>query len=300
MSRIFAFNYKFWDTKAWASYNPATNMTRLEVPYSSSFYSVRPGTFYYLMMLNDSNFWESHPFTVATVSDDIKEDQKVQTEDAPLLTDDAPASSDARSEMIEESPSHMTFLIRPYDSFTSRLRDIAEANWPKSAPVRIIVEGPYGETLPLQQFEHVLFVVGGSGIVVPLSYMKQLAQGGRTRSIHIHWATREPALVMEVLNRDFREALRSDEFDLDIYLTSGSGTDTRLESIGSQFGVEWHKRRLDASTAVAAAVEQAAGTSLAVVACGPAKMADDTRRAAVRSMQPGAGRIDYFEESFQW
>jgi 8-oxo-dGTP pyrophosphatase MutT (NUDIX family) len=59
--------------------------------------------------------------------------------------------------------------------------------------------------------------------------------------------------------------------------------------------------RPDVDAAVREAAEEA-GTSgsLAVMACGPAQMADDARRACVRALGRGYRGIAYFEESFKW
>lgn len=68
-ARIMAFSLRFW--KAWAlvTYKEDAHMIRVVIPISSSLYTIEPGTFYYLMVLNKWNFWESHPFTVASVSE---------------------------------------------------------------------------------------------------------------------------------------------------------------------------------------------------------------------------------------
>jgi hypothetical protein len=39
---------------------------------------------------------------------------------------------------------------------------------------------------------------------------------------------------------------------------------------------------------------------LAVVACGPALMADQARRASVQMLARRHGGVEYFEESFKW
>lgn len=298
-ARILAFNLKFCETTAQATFNPAANMIRLEVPVSSSMYRVRPGTFFYLTMLNDSNFWESHPFTVASTSNSNQEGDGVTHETAPLLERLQSTPLDVRGTTSHETSEFMTFLIRPYDSFTSRLRDVAEAHWPKPASVRMAVDGSYGNTLPLHLFSHAVFVVGGSGIVVPLSYAHQLtASSPRPCSIHIHWAVRQPALAVEIIQRDFKKALECGSLQLNVYLTGNDGDATRTDDIHSD--VKWFRLRIDAAASVKEAVGEAADGSLAVVACGPARMADDTRRATVEEMRSSTNRIDYFEESFQW
>lgn len=295
--RIVCFNWRFWNTQGLATFDPSSNMVRLEVPLASSLYKVRPGTFFYLSTVDDSAFWESHPFTVASISHPQKE-VNTSGEASPLLEASGPSLSGLISETISEES--MTFLIRPYDSFTGRLRDRAEAHWPKPATVRMAIDGPYGRTLPLNLFNHVCFVVGGSGIVVMLSYIRTLLASSQCRKIEIHWAAREPALAEEVIKRDLREALGSDKVSVGIYLTGGSGP----AGISGGSEVSWHRRRLNVTATIAEATsaDLSTPTSLAVVACGPANMSDDARCASVDAMrQMGTRkRIEYFEESFQW
>lgn len=191
----------------------------------------------------------------------------------------------------------MTFLIRPYDGFTSRLRDAASAEWPKNVPQRVLVDGPYGHTQPLHLFDNVVFVVGGSGIVVPLSYLQVLTGSTAPRSVRIHWAVREPAFALDVLKTDIADALGSTNLSIDIHLTTHTPQD-ELSDWPSQ--VTLHRGRIDASSVVRHSSEKASSESLAVVACGPAQMADDARKTAASLLRNGVMRIEYFEESFQW
>jgi predicted ferric reductase len=292
-SRIVAFNLQFWNTKAHAIFNPATNMIRLHVPCSKSLYRVKPGMHFYLMVLSDAKFWESHPFTVASMSD--RDDQvgaKSLGEDVPLLENEGAL-------VLPHESRTMSFLIRPYDSSTSRLRDQAAATWPKPAVVRVMVDGPYGHTQPLHQYDNVTFVVGGSGIVVPLSYLKHLlANTSQTQNIHIHWAVRERAFAEDVLRQDFALALESERLTVDIYL--GHNSDPLAEIAGAH-GVSSYGHRMDVRSIVLAAGAAAGdSTSLAVVACGPANMADDARQVTGDMIRSGRTNVDYFEESFQW
>ena len=315
VGRIAAFNPRFWKTtRAQVTFNPAADMIRLEVPFSSSMYRPRPGTFFYLSVLagGDSNFWESHPFTVASTSNVGPE--AVVNETTPLLEggrcENTHVQAQRGASASDLGVEYMTFLIRPYDGFTSRLRDVAESQWPKPATVRMAVDGPYGRTLPLRRFHHVVFVVGGSGIVVPLSYIRQLTSSspeGSPSVVYIHWSVRQRALAAEILQEpDLRRALRgSEKVRMNVYLTGGDDAvvaeGTCNDDVPDEGRVKWSYGRIDAASIVKEAVGEAADSSLAVVACGPARMADDTRSATVEGMRDGkCRRIEYFEEGFQW
>ncbi|KAL2110417.1 hypothetical protein VUR80DRAFT_1177 [Thermomyces stellatus] len=188
----------------------------------------------------------------------------------------------------------MTFLIRPYDGFTSRLREMAARN----ASPRVLVEGPYGTTHLLDTFDDVLFIVGGSGIAVPLAYLSKLATSPHVRSVKIAWSVREASLVTEVLQRDMPNLLDSDKVSMDVFLTRGVAEDLEFEDRPEKVCAV--RGRPDVSAEIKCAAQGAMNGSLAVVACGPAVMADDARRAVVEILGEGYHRVEYFQEAFNW
>ena len=367
--RTLSFNPRFWNTVATATYDKDANMVRLSIPYGTSFYQPKPGTYYYLHHLDDVRFWESHPFTVSSIRavSDPTEDVEVNDDDCQsyeelgesisLLTGRIsprayePDGSDNTGGNHDNSRNHhktattatsqasptINFLIRPYDSSTRRLAHAASATWPEPAQMRVIVEGPYGHTRPFHTFESLLFVVGGSGIVVPLSYLDTILQAAVDRStdatgeeedagdgaragsplrrradrrVHVVWAVREAAFVSSVLRRDLRDLTRRRRahygvsFTLDVYVTGAADSDAdciELDKLPSGFNV-LHDRPDVRDEVRGAARELGVRERLAVVACGPARMADDARKAVVDVL--GTGRqgssIEYFEESFNW
>lgn len=271
-------------------------MVRMVVPLSSSFYHVEPGTFYYIMVLNKWNFWESHPFTVASVSENDRFAAQPQ-ENSPLLGRGPFSLGDMRTEP-KQPAEEMAFLIRPYDSFTSRLKEYAESSWPKPATVRVAIDGPYGRSAPLERFDKVLFVVGGSGIAVPLSYLKKLMTSRNQPRIYIHWAVQQPALAIDILNCELNGALKSDWVRTNVYVTRFHGGVSGDEAVCRL--VEWRTGRMNIEEVVEASLDTEESGSLAVVACGPARMADECRRTVASKMEYSMPRIEYFEESFQW
>lgn len=233
------------------------------------------------------------------VTDEGQQGSKLLGEQVPLLDGTvAEQSSDpADSQNILSDSRTMTFLIRPYDGFTSRLRDAASAVWPKNVPQRVLIDGPYGHTRPLHLFDNVTFIVGGSGIVVPLSYLQRLTGPTAPRSVKIHWAVREPAFALDVLQTDIADALGSTNLSVEIHLTTHTPQD-ELNEWPSQ--VTLRRGRIDASDVVRKRSEEVVGESLAIIACGPAQMADDARKTVADLLRNGVMKVEYFEESFQW
>ncbi|CAG9992949.1 unnamed protein product [Clonostachys byssicola] len=297
-ARIVAFSPQFWNAKARIAYNEDAHMIRMVVPMSSSLYSIEPGTFYYLMVLNKWNFWESHPFTVASVSREARCDAVSLNEQSPLLNYSSTTSEEVRC-WSGKSEQEMTFLIRPYDSFTLRLKEYADAQRPKPATVRVAIDGPYGKPLHLEQFGKVIFIVGGSGIAVPLSYLDRLTRSpSRPKLIHIHWAVRQCALAVDVLGHELSSSFNSGQVKINIYVTSVDSRRTEDEGICRL--AEWKFKRLNVEEAIDGALNDGQEGSLAVVTSGPARMADESRYAVAARMVRSSPHIEYFEESFQW
>uniref|UniRef100_A0A8H7K382 FAD-binding FR-type domain-containing protein n=1 Tax=Bionectria ochroleuca TaxID=29856 RepID=A0A8H7K382_BIOOC len=297
-ARILAFSPQFWNAKARIAYNEDAHMIRMVVPVSSSLYSIKPGTFYYLMVLNKWNFWESHPFTVASVSRDARCDAGSLNEHSPLLNYSSTASEEMRC-WSGKSEQEMTFLIRPYDSFTLRLKEYADAQRPKPATVRVAIDGPYGKPLHLERFCKVLFIVGGSGIAVPLSYLDRLTRSpSRPKLVHIHWAVRQCALAVDVLSHELNSSFNSRQVKINIYVTSVDSRRTEDEDICCL--AEWNFKRLNAEEVIEGALNTGEEGSLAVITSGPARMADESRYAVAARMVHSSLHIEYFEESFQW
>ncbi|OLN92815.1 Ferric/cupric reductase transmembrane component 2-like protein 4 [Colletotrichum chlorophyti] len=300
MSRTISFNPRFWNTFALATYDSTSNIIRLSIPYSTSYYKPQPGTYYYLHVLSDKRFWESHPFTMARTTTNEHFVRKSSSEQTPLLVTgdrDQEPVSEVELQPKRGGPS-MTFLIRPYDSFTARLRDDAAASWPQPARLRVLVEGPYGHTQPFDQFDNLLFIVGGSGVVVPLAYLASLtASSSKTRSIKVVWAVRELSFADEVLRQDIEDACDSGKLSVDVYVTQQS-LESKPEDWPEQVRLLYG--RPDVREEVQDAAAGADKASLAVVACGPNVMADDARSSVVEMLSRGWSRIEYFQESFNW
>lgn len=312
-ARILAFNPRFCNTRAAATYDRAADIVRLSVPCGSSVYAPKPGTYYYLHVLDGPRPWESHPFTVATVRDRQPQSSvKLLGEQVPLLEPGEPdATADNAQDLLDPSSSSspsMTFLIRPYDGFTSRLKHHASTHWPSPAPLHVLVDGPYGHTQPLHLFSRVVFIVGGSGIVVPLSYLQSLTvpppsspsspSSPIPRAIHIHWSIREPQLAHDVLQTDLSPFLSSPNLSITIHLTGRSSSSSSSSSCPPR--VSLHSGRIDAPSVIRSSLTASPIETLAVVACGPAQMADAARKTVAGLKRNGATGMEYFEESFEW
>ncbi|KAL7941304.1 ferric reductase like transmembrane component domain-containing protein [Trichoderma barbatum] len=298
--RIIIYNPGHWSTTALASYSHSANIIRLTIPVDNSLYKPRSGKYFYLTVLDDKRFWESHPFTVASTSGDFSQKSEWLDEGSPLLGSATIATEFEVEECIATEPmkKHMSFLIRPYDGFTERLRHILTDEQSSPKPLRVLVDGPYGHTQRLHQYRQVVFIAGGSGVVVALSYLNSLCDEMKAlTTIELHWAVREPAFVRDVLTKEAKRALDTGSLSLHLYISSQTGG---FGTGDFPHQVEQHVGRPNIHSVVMSAARGAQGSNLAVVACGPAKMADDSRLAVVDALKDGHHHVDYYEESFTW
>jgi NAD(P)H-flavin reductase len=304
-ARILVFDYRFWNTRATATYDPNSHIVSLRVPCSKSWLKAQPGTYYYIYVVDDLlHAHQNHPFTLAYVSTDI-ERPELQLPMSPI-SERTSAHRDESSDSSESdallhstaSPksASLVFLIRPYDGFTARLAKRAATH---RTSVRVLIEGPYGHTVPLCTFPNILFMVGGTGIAVTLSHISNLlSEASSVVSLRIVWAVREHAFLASVL-REFRALLDDERVELEVHVTQDVKNTNDVPADGMK-----SVKLMPGRPAVHDVVEEMARESgydrLAVVACGPAKMADETRKACVAMLGRGFRGVEYFEESFKW
>ncbi len=264
----------------------------------------KPGTYYYIYVLNDLLYaHQNHPFTLAYVTP-LEKNEHIPLSPVPPR----PSTHRARSASSSESDALLTprssdvpvptmvYLVRPYDGFTSRLKKHCLQH-PKT--LRINIEGPYGHSVPLRDYSNILFVVGGTGIAVPLSHLAHLlASESTVQSVKIIWAVREYAFLASTLT-EFQILLADERCTLEAHVTQD--TEAKDEVLNKALrGVTIEVGRPNVTQSVIDAAQDSGQQTLAVVACGPARMADEARRASVHVLGRGFRGVEYFEESFKW
>ncbi|KAK8147512.1 hypothetical protein G3M48_001521 [Beauveria asiatica] len=265
--RSAAFSPLSWGSKARASYSPAADIVQVSVPVE--WYSLRkpkPGTFFYLTVLSDvKSRLQSHPFTVAAV---VSRPPVHAEERTALLAPTHRGRENGKTHTAIDSAS-IEFLIRPYNGFTAQLRELAV----DTKQFKVLVEGPYGTSHPLHTYNHVVFIVGGTGIVTPIAYMSRLIGNSKRKPVvDLHWAVREPAFANMVLEHYLGEALRADNIEVTLH----ASTLIDLQPLFS--GPVSQRMGRPAIPAIIAAAATAAGRGrLAVVACGPEGILDGAR-----------------------
>ncbi|UKZ76225.1 hypothetical protein TrVFT333_003922 [Trichoderma virens FT-333] len=313
MLRVIVVNYKTFlgqGSLALASYSEETGMIRLQVKPSINSTRQTPGT-YYFVYFPSLHFWESHPFTLAGRSKQIDDIPSYgSSSDQPSDKETGTQSPRVTELSTESGDSHMTFMIRPRDGMTRRLRDRLVSK-SESGPlrVRVFLEGPYGTPARLDHFDEVLFIAGGSGITTVLPYLRMFFEDQKESQIppkvRLVWVVRDEGFVRDVLANDLRvtegSALAASRLNMEFYITSDSPSATpKTEEAGNSIAdPRFKKSRPDIHSLVDNFVNESQGKT-AVFVCGPAEIADTTRQAVIRQTRKVHIDVELFEEMFVW
>ncbi|RMZ90140.1 hypothetical protein DV736_g2645, partial [Chaetothyriales sp. CBS 134916] len=311
--RIVSLN--FLGRKSTATFNPDANTVSLDVPVRS-WLRPKPGSYYFVYLVHGIKPWESHPFTLSSWT--LPSPSEPEADSNQVMT----ARTTAKPKDL-----NLSFIVRPHHSFTGRLRNLIIANNSRDqetaatsgtghiqSPVRVLVEGPYGSphTHKLHRYKSVLFIIGGSGITVALAYFRALldvlkeGQPIRLEQIKLVWAVRDAAMFLEVFGDELgafwrqqnSEVSSAVKLQIDLYISDSaaalypSGTSSPPE-----VRVEEEAKKAEAAEARAHATN---GQKMAIVCCGPSRMADNTRAAVVTALTKGYEGITFYPEQFNW
>lgn len=329
-----------------ASYSQESSLIKLQVTTTSRFLRLEAGKHFFLYRPLKWRGWESHPFTLAswsligsTDSSDRSDrnlgepPERAQTSSNAALSadhDGLPTTSAHTSRQKDGSTSastgtshgkKLTFYVRPREGWTMRLRDECLNAASESVTTTMLLEGPYGQTVPVEAFDSVVFIVGGSGITVAMSYLQQHAERTRarhadssegpctrTRRITLVWVAREQAMIREITAGELQPLLRREDVRMLLFSTSRENPLCDVEasqghekSADQDFHPQISLGRPNVTNEILGAIKDAAnvpGTRIAVVACGPAAMADEARNAVHKASKAGKETVEYFEENF--
>lgn len=334
-------------SKAIAAYNPQADIISLDVwPSNLTPYPLK-GSYYFLYVLNNIRGYENHPFTLSTWEFGDNPNQNFVRENSVAKVASTKGELDigfvtpvtatfmetsknsATINYKQHSHPRLSFLIRPRDGFTARLRQsilnspTSRENGRFSKDLKVLIEGPYGgSTLRFETFERILIVTGGSGISLGFSYLQEmchkqmsstLRRSPRDPSIYFIWAMPKISSIMDtVITAKLHHFASSiDRFSMEVFLTkereltgiehAKATTDSAFPTTaGFEFPIKFHNGRPDFRSIILEYAQATTTGKIAVVSCGPPQMADDCRRAVVYAFQEGCTNIELVEESFGW
>lgn len=371
---------KILSTESVVSYSQDSDIIKLEVVPGSRSLCPQPGEYYYIYQPLKWRGYESHPFTIGSwnSSYDARDSSPFfrsgfygtspfSETTTSMQPDTEPADNDqrTRARATRDMRSYrLVFWIRPYDGWTKRLRsDCLKAPDNKIRP-KLLLEGPYGASVGLHNYENVILIVGGTGIAAALPQIEEYIRRTlpaeisvtlnepsstlsssssssatllptppstgnsvesriktRTRSITLVWVVRQEAFVHEIASCELSPCLSRREIKTQFYCTSSSPSkkmadeNTALLSAADTNDFSPRSRcaenyeilagRPDIPQLVRANLDDTGDCQRtdswrnAVLVCGPAGMADETR-ATVHSALKDGYNVEYIEEAFGW
>lgn len=313
--RVLVLNFKvlfLGHTKVLAVYNVEHDIIRLA--FTPSCHG-RPtaGTHYYLHFPFILKAVGNHPFTMSSWSESGQDSRRTSAISTSSISKDPEKGNISSTVEVSSRSSASTdskvgstqihFVIRPYKGMTARLRDSIVKSGTGSQEMTALIEGPYGGTEPVFDYNNIIFIAGGSGISAVLPYVQEFlnvrstARSTTTR-VHIIWAARQRGFIQDVLETELATAAKDPRVKLDIFFTGASTLtieEVKLQALTTRVRYE----RPDIKSLLHSEVGESVGT-VAVFVCGAPKLSDDARRASVDIVGRGFKGLGYFEEQFGW
>jgi predicted ferric reductase len=297
--------------KATATYDPSADIIRLDITALLPNKHIKPGEYYFLYAAAGIKSYQSHPFTLCSWQTHTGAAEASPSSSSPISEDAKSPQQATNTSSLSPSPSRSTkvsattnhtLLIRPHTGFTATLKSRLSAS-PKE--ITILLEGPYGPTLDLSHFTDVLFLVGGSGITAAISHLTCLLRSQRGTNVHLVWAVPNAGLVETVCENELAATMGNPNFRMSVYETRGGspGGDGEKKSSDDTAAYALFPGRPDLASAIRDARRDCLGHSLAVVSCGPPRLADACRRGVVEVLEDGEGKgtgVEFFNEAMAW
>ena len=279
--------------KATATYDDAAEIIRLDVTDLLSNKDITPGYYYYLYAPGDIQGYQSHPFTLCS----WRQTASSNLHASPIIEDDKDSQPTSIASSSSDNITH-SLLIRPYRGFTGRLQKklMKSPDHNPSSKLTVVLEGPYGCALDLMSFSDVLIIAGGSGITAAISHSNFLLPT-RNTSVHVVWAVQHSNLVDNICDHELKEAINDPRFDLVVYETRKANADA--EKMASPVSRPVHQGRPDIEATIRDARQKCA-KNLAVVTCGPPRMADACRAAIVAVLGESGPGVEFYNEALGW
>lgn len=240
-----------------------TNSFRLRVIPPSRFRTA-PGQYCFLYFADWLLFFQNHPFT---------------------LIDDG---------------EYLSMYIIAKKGITSRILNEIRQHGGKMTK-RVCMEGPYGEAVPVLNYDNALMLAGGSGVPGIVDSAIRYSQG-KTK-IKFVWVERTFADAAIYIT-DLVSKLSESGVEINLYLTREDPVDgpkdgdtSSSETVYPYININYG--RPDIYKLVQGEVAEMTG-SVAILVCGPGKMDDTARAAAADIIKTSTSRVDFYDELQTW
>ncbi|KAI9068058.1 hypothetical protein FKP32DRAFT_1642960 [Trametes sanguinea] len=262
------------------------DMVKITVPTTLSW---RPGQHYFVRFLDlGIHAATSHPFTVATLADDVDAEKGVNV---------------------------MEIYARVRGGITARMAALCAAGGLRSS--RVLLDGPYGGIEgDLRLYDRVLLLAGGSGatFVVPLFLeilSKKTDTVRRCRTVHLVWAVRTPGALSwfeDVLQAAIEAAPEDVSTTVSYYITAGTPVASDDKSSADEKSATGQITKEDGRPVLKDIVKEfcdAEGT-VGISTCGPSSFNLDVGNAVAKcQLAIAAGKalcseIYLHQENYSW
>ncbi|ODV82770.1 hypothetical protein CANARDRAFT_180910, partial [[Candida] arabinofermentans NRRL YB-2248] len=125
-------------------YKDIPHTIRVEVNHSG-WWRPFPGAFCWIYFLSEDFFWQSHPFTVV-------------------------------SPTVQQNPNQLVFIIRVENGLTKKMAQYISSKPEAQCHIPMLVEGPYGSSIPFKPYDNFVFVAGGVGMTIVYTIAMDLAR----------------------------------------------------------------------------------------------------------------------------
>lgn len=304
------------------TYDQEADVIKIVVTPAHTMLKPKPGQFYYIYRPSGWKGWENHPFTLGSftrpgqqiLSPSLSSDGQEWNKEILVSEQRSNQNSSSTSSKNDDTvgtPQQLTFFIRPFDGWTKSFANLCLKDPTGINNSKILIEGPYGHSANLHNYESVLLIAGGTGISAVLPYMEEhmyrQANGLplRTRQIDLLLTSRNPAFIHALCAKELRPMAGREDTRTSFYSTNSvhSTASEKLNEREETANINTGRPDITNMILEAARVNIAGGSKsgrLAILVCGPAGMADEARVAVERAMKEGCRGIEYIEETFGW
>lgn len=177
----------------------------------------KPGNFIYIRILQNKYFWQNHPFTIY---------------ESPLI----------------EEKGRIQLRIKPKGGMTANLAKYLETFIPgEKVPLTCLVEGPYGCSQPMDQYDSSLIITGGIGVTSAYAYASSLVKKSLAtqRDYHITfiWVVQTPQTIRMFEDELTFLLLHNNIVDVRVFVTKARLKPEIMPPINSDFGDKAEKEQ---------------------------------------------------------
>lgn len=333
--------------KVRANIIPGTDCIRFIVDANKLGLSKRvPGIFVYIYVPN-VYFWQSHPFTISSwyqpmidlPNSKLKTVYGTTTTTAALVkksklttTYSTSSSSSSSSTSISDKKNNLSndnnnnnsnlllsnidtnptfeLLIRPQQGMTKKLYETIQNKGPNGCDMYVLIEGPYGHTHPILQYDTAILIAGGVGTTATVPYLQEACYNANQMAVrhlvfiwvvqyedqlkwsqnaiedciyHVNYNDQQKQQQKDLNNSGNNDDINnikiensSLSLDVSIYITRSSQPSSYDDNNDNQPSISY--TRPDLNKLVGNYIEMASGNSVAVLHCGPVRMSDQVRQ----------------------